>query len=238
MPAAPPPSAAEVRAHVETLVARGVIVVDPARTWVEPTVVVDAGATLWPDSYLRGTTRVAAGAVIEPGCWIVDSEIGPEATIKAHSVCEGAIVGPSAAVGPMAHLRSGTVLEADVKIGNFVETKKAVLRRGAKASHLTYLGDAEVGADANVGAGTITCNYDGFGKYRTEIGAGAFIGSNSALVAPVRVGVGAIVGAGSVITKDVPDESLAFERSPQQTLEGKAPRIRERNKAKAKATRG
>ena len=109
----------------------------------------------------------------------------------------------------MAHLRTGAVLEEEVKIGNFVEVKKSTLRKGAKASHLSYLGDSEIGAGANVGAGTITCNYDGHRKQKTEIGAGAFIGSNTALVAPVRVGDGAIVGAGSVITKDVPDDALA-----------------------------
>ena len=121
-------------------------------------------------------------------------------------------------------------MEEEVKIGNFVEVKKSTLRKGAKASHLSYLGDSEIGAGANVGAGTITCNYDGHRKQKTEIGAGAFIGSNTALVAPVRVGDGAIVGAGSVITKDVPDDALAVERAPLKVMENRAGRVHARNR--------
>jgi bifunctional UDP-N-acetylglucosamine pyrophosphorylase/glucosamine-1-phosphate N-acetyltransferase len=129
-------------------------------------------------------------------------------------------------VGPFARLRPGTVLEEDVRVGNFVETKKAVLRAGAKASHLSYLGDTEIGAGANIGAGVITCNYDGFEKHPTSIGEGAFIGSNSELVAPVTVGKGAWVGAGSTITRDVPPGALAVSRAPQKNLEGWAARNR------------
>jgi bifunctional UDP-N-acetylglucosamine pyrophosphorylase/glucosamine-1-phosphate N-acetyltransferase len=134
-------------------------------------------------------------------------------------------------VGPFARLRPGTVLEEKVRVGNFVETKKAILRAGAKASHLSYLGDAEVGAEANIGAGVITCNYDGERKHQTSIGAGAFIGSDSQLVAPVTVGAGAYVGAGSTITRDVPDGALAVTRVPQKNLEGWAAR-RKNRKAK------
>ena len=152
-------------------------------------------------------------------------------------MCDGAEIGPGARVGPMAHLRPETRLEADVKVGNFVEVKNTLLKRGAKASHLTYLGDAEIGEGANIGAGTITCNYDGFGKYRTVIGAGAFVGSNSALVAPLTIGAGAIIGAGSVITEDVPAESLAVERSPVRVLTGKAPAIRARAQARVKGSK-
>jgi bifunctional UDP-N-acetylglucosamine pyrophosphorylase/glucosamine-1-phosphate N-acetyltransferase len=152
-------------------------------------------------------------------------------------VCEGATIGAGTAVGPMAHLRPGAVLEADVRIGNFVEVKNTVVHRGTKANHLTYLGDAEIGPDANVGAGTITCNYDGFGKHRTTIGAGAFIGSNTALVAPVTVGDGAIVGAGSVITRDVPAGALAVTRAPQNVVPDKAAALNERNRLAAEASK-
>jgi bifunctional UDP-N-acetylglucosamine pyrophosphorylase/glucosamine-1-phosphate N-acetyltransferase len=133
---------------------------------------------------------------------------------------EGAVVGAGAEVGPFARLRPGTVLGDKSKVGNFVEVKKTTMGAGAKANHLTYLGDAEVGAGANVGAGTITCNYDGFFKYKTEIGAGAFVGSNSALVAPVTIGPGAIVAAGSVITADVAPDALAVARSKQESKPG------------------
>jgi bifunctional UDP-N-acetylglucosamine pyrophosphorylase/glucosamine-1-phosphate N-acetyltransferase len=134
------------------------------------------------------------------------------------------VIEDDAAVGPYAHLRPGTKLGRHVKVGNFVETKKAVFGEGAKASHLSYIGDAEVGADVNIGAGTITCNYDGVNKNKTIIEDGAFIGSDTQLVAPVRIGKGAYVGAGSTITKDVPAEALALSRTPQRIIEGWATR--------------
>jgi bifunctional UDP-N-acetylglucosamine pyrophosphorylase/glucosamine-1-phosphate N-acetyltransferase len=157
---------------------------------------------------------------------VTDRTIGENATLKPHTVADGASIGSKAAVGPSAHLRIGADLREGVKVGNFVEVKKSVMHPGSKASHLTYIGDAEVGPSANIGAGTITCNYDGYGKHKTVIGAGAFIGSNSSLVAPITIGKGAIVGAGSVITQDVADDALAVERTVQRTLEGRAPRIR------------
>jgi acetyltransferase-like isoleucine patch superfamily enzyme len=214
-------------------VRNGVRFVDPWRVVVEPGVRLAPGAMIWPDVVLRGSTDVDGTAEVQSGCWLVDTRVGARAVVKPHSVCEGAVIGPDCAVGPMAHLRPGAVLVADVKVGNFVEIKATTLRKGAKASHLSYLGDAEVGEDANVGAGTITCNYDGFGKHRTSIGARAFIGSNTALVAPVRVGDGAIVGAGSVITRDVDADALAVERSEQRVFPGKAVEIAERNRARA-----
>src|SRR6478672_9798586 len=143
-------------------------------------------------------------------------EVADGATIHAFSHIEGATIGAKASIGPFARIRPGTKLAERTKVGNFVELKKAEVGEGAKVNHLSYVGDASVGAGSNIGAGTITCNYDGFGKYRTEIGAGAFIGSNTALVAPVKVGDGAIVGAGSVITRDVEPDSLAVERSEQK----------------------
>jgi bifunctional UDP-N-acetylglucosamine pyrophosphorylase/glucosamine-1-phosphate N-acetyltransferase len=160
-------------------------------------------------------------------------EVADGATIKAFSHIEGAIIGARAAIGPFARIRPGTSLADGTKVGNFVELKKAKVGTGAKVNHLSYVGDTEVGAEANIGAGTITCNYDGFGKHRTVIGKGAFIGSNTSLVAPVTIGDGAIVGAGSVITTDVEADSLAVERSEQKGIAGWARRFRERMTRKA-----
>jgi bifunctional UDP-N-acetylglucosamine pyrophosphorylase / glucosamine-1-phosphate N-acetyltransferase len=182
-----------------------------------------AGATLiapetvwfaW-DTQIGRDVLVEPNVVFGPGVRIADG-----ATIRAFSHLEGAVVGAGAEVGPFARLRPGAVLGEKSKVGNFVEVKKTTMGAGAKANHLTYLGDAEVGAGANVGAGTITCNYDGFFKYKTEIGAGAFVGSNSALVAPVTIGPGAIVAAGSVITADVAPDALAVARGKQEAKPG------------------
>jgi bifunctional UDP-N-acetylglucosamine pyrophosphorylase/glucosamine-1-phosphate N-acetyltransferase len=177
--------------------------------------------------FLAADTAIEADVEIEP--FVVFGPgvaIASGTRIRAHSHIEGATIGPDCEIGPFARLRPGTVLGKRVKIGNFVETKKAVLGNGAKANHLSYLGDATVGAKANIGAGTITCNYDGFFKYQTVIGAGAFIGSNSALVAPVRIGDGAIVGAGSTITGDVTADALAIARGRQDERPGWAARFR------------
>ena len=198
--------------------------------------VLDEGATLidpesvWfaYDTKLGRDVTVEPHVVFGPGVKVADG-----ATIHAFSHIEGAIVGLKASIGPFARIRPGTVLADRTKVGNFVELKKAEVGEGAKVNHLSYVGDASVGARANIGAGTITCNYDGFGKYRTEIGAGAFIGSNTALVAPVTIGEGAIVGAGSVITSDVEADSLAVERAEQKGIAGWARRFRERMTRKA-----
>lgn len=189
-----------------------------------------AGVTMIaPDTvYLAADTSFGSDVVVEPfvvfgpGVSVADG-----AVIHAFSNIVGAAIGARASVGPYARLRPGTTLGEGSRIGNFVEVKATTVEAGAKANHLTYLGDSTVGAGANVGAGTITCNYDGFDKHRTEIGAGAFIGSNSALVAPVKIGAGAYVGSGSVITRDVPAEALAVERSQQAVREGWAARFRE-----------
>lgn len=183
-------------------------------------------------------TAIGRDVVIEPNVFFGPGvSIGDGATIHAFSHLEGATVGAKAEVGPFARLRPGAVMGEKSKVGNFVEMKKATLGPGAKASHLTYLGDAEVGADANIGAGTITCNYDGFFKYKTVIGVGAFIGSNSALVAPVTIGAGAIVGAGSVITGDVEADALALGRGKQEQRTGWAKRFRDAMTAKKAAAR-
>lgn len=181
------------------------------------------------------TVFVAADTVIEPGAVIEPFVVfGPnvrvarDAVIRSHSYLTGAVVGPSAEIGPFARLRPGAVVEERAKIGNFVEVKNTTLGAGAKASHLTYLGDCVVGEAANIGAGTITCNYDGFNKHRTVIGPGAFIGSNTAFVAPVSVGENATTGAGTVVTTDVPARAIALSRPPQQNLDEAAARLRER----------
>jgi bifunctional UDP-N-acetylglucosamine pyrophosphorylase/glucosamine-1-phosphate N-acetyltransferase len=180
------------------------------------------------DTKLGRDVTVEPHVVFGPGVQVADG-----ATIHAFSHIEGATIGAKASIGPFARLRLGTLLGESTKVGNFVEIKKAEVANGAKVNHLSYVGDATVGAKANIGAGTITCNYDGFGKYRTVIGAGAFIGSNTALVAPVAVGEGAIVGAGSVITRDVDPDSLAIERNQQKGIAGWAKRFRERMARKA-----
>lgn len=189
----------------------------------------EAGVTLIDPStvYFSFDTEIAPDVVVEPGVFFGRGvSIAQGARIKAYSHLEGAAVGENCVVGPFARLRPGTRLGADAKVGNFVEAKNADIGAGAKVSHLTYLGDATIGADANIGAGTITCNYDGYSKHRTEIGEGAFIGSNTALVAPVKIGKGAYVGSGSVITKNVEDDALAVARGRQSEIRGWAAKFR------------
>ena len=194
------------------------------------------GATLIdPESvWFAYDTKLGRDVTVEPHVVFgPEVQVADGATIKAFSHIEGAIIGARASIGPFARIRPGTSLGDRSKVGNFVELKKATVGDGAKVNHLSYVGDAEVGPAANIGAGTITCNYDGFGKYRTIIGAGAFIGSNTALVAPVTIGDGAVVGAGSVITSDVEADSLAIERNEQKGIAGWARRFRERMTRKA-----
>ncbi len=204
------------RRRRERVLHEGATLIDPESVWFAY------------DTKLGRDVTVEPHVVFGPGVEIADG-----ATIHAFSHIEGAIVGAKASIGPFARIRPGTRLADRTKVGNFVELKKADVGEGAKVNHLSYVGDTSVGAKANIGAGTITCNYDGFGKYRTVIGAGAFIGSNTALVAPVTVGEGAIVGAGSVITRDVEPDSLAVERSEQKGITGWAKRFRERMMRKA-----
>jgi bifunctional UDP-N-acetylglucosamine pyrophosphorylase/glucosamine-1-phosphate N-acetyltransferase len=196
-----------------------------------------AGVTLVaPETiYLAADTRFGKDVTVEP--FVVFGPgvtVGDGAVIRSFSHIAEASVGAGAIVGPYTRLRPGAMLGENVHIGNFVEVKATTIEAGAKANHLAYLGDAHIGANANIGAGTITCNYDGFDKYRTEIGAGAFIGSNSALVAPIKIGEGAYVGSGSVVTKDVPADALVLERSEQTVKPGWAQRFREM-KLKARA---
>ncbi|MDP2308802.1 MAG: bifunctional UDP-N-acetylglucosamine diphosphorylase/glucosamine-1-phosphate N-acetyltransferase GlmU [Pseudomonadota bacterium] len=197
---------------------------------------VDVGVTLHPDAsvglgaLLGGHSDVAG--MVGPHAVVNDSTIMAGAILHASSIAVGAVMHPGSQAGPFARLRPGAVLEENAHVGNFVEVKNTVVRKGAKASHLAYLGDADVGEGANIGAGTITCNYDGFSKNRTVIGARSFIGSNTALVAPVTVGAGAIVGAGSTITADVPENAVALTRTPQKNLPNLAEKLRARYRAR------
>jgi bifunctional UDP-N-acetylglucosamine pyrophosphorylase/glucosamine-1-phosphate N-acetyltransferase len=207
----------------QRLMESGVWMLDPERTYVDDTVVVEPGARIYPGVHLEGTTTVGAGAQVGPDVFAVDSSIGAEATVW-YAVLRGAVVGDECEVGPYASLRPGSVLEKGSKVGTFVETKNTTLGERAKAPHLTYLGDASVGARSNIGAGTITCNYDGFEKHFTEIGEDVFIGSDTMLVAPLTIGNSAVIGAGSVITENVAEGALAIERTEQREIPGYARR--------------
>jgi len=196
----------------------GVTIEDPKSTFIEPHVQIGRDTVIRPFSFLRGRTSIGEGCLIGPHVEIVDSKIGDGAQVRFCSLVVESELGEGVTVGPFSHLRPGTCLREGVRIGNFVEVKKARIGPGTKANHLAYIGDAQVGEGVNIGAGTITCNYDGFKKHLTVIGDGAFVGSNTALVAPVTVGKGAVIGAGSVITKDVPSEALAVGRAKQKTI--------------------
>lgn len=208
------------RRVVERLMRDGVTFRNPSTVVIDSTVAIGADTVIYPFVTLEGTTRIGEGCVVDPGVHLTNVTVGDDVHLKTGTVAEDAIIEAEATVGPYAHLRPGTKLGKHVKVGNFVETKKAVFGEGAKASHLSYIGDAEVGADVNIGAGTITCNYDGTAKHRTVIEDGAFIGSDSQLVAPVTVGRGAYVAAGSSITEDVPPGSLAIARGKQVNKPG------------------
>jgi bifunctional UDP-N-acetylglucosamine pyrophosphorylase/glucosamine-1-phosphate N-acetyltransferase len=212
--------------------AAGVTFLDPASAVISPRARLGADTVIGPLVQADGGCVIGEGCVIGQGAMLSAAKVEDGAIIRPYTVIEGARVGVGASVGPFARLREGTELGAGVHIGNFVEAKKARLGRGAKASHLAYLGDAEVGEGANIGAGVITCNYDGFKKHLTVIGKDAFIGSDTQLVAPVKVGDGAIVAAGTTVTHDVPADALALSRTNQTNKEGGAARQREKRKGK------
>lgn len=204
----------------------GVGLADPATTWVDHDAAVGPDTTIGPGVVIEGRTRIGAGCRIAPGVHIRDSVLADGVEVRAACVVEGARLETGSAVGPFARLRPGTVIRAGAHVGNFVEMKKTDFGRGAKAGHLSYLGDAAIGPGVNIGAGTITCNYDGVSKNRTVIGEGVFIGSGTELVAPVTIGKGAYVAAGSTITKDVPPDALAVARARQVDKPGWAARRR------------
>ena len=218
----------------ETLMAAGVGIEDPDTTVVGPDVEVEADALLRPFTVLEGRTRVAAGAVVGPFVRVVDSAIGPGAQILDHCLLRECVVEEGASVGPFAHVRPESRIGAKAKVGNFVELKKTHLGDGSKAPHLSYIGDATVGPGVNIGAGTITCNYDGTHKHPTRIEAGVFVGSDTTLVAPLTIGEGAYIAAGSAITEDVPPGALALGRARQVIKKGWA----EARRQKAGAGRG
>ena len=198
----------------------GVTLLDPARFDCRGNITAGRDVVIDINCVIEGDVTLGDGVIIEPNCVIINSKIGNNTHIKAFSHIEDSVLAEHCDIGPYARLRPGTNLADDVKIGNFVETKKAVITKGSKVNHLSYIGDATIGSKVNVGAGTITCNYDGVNKFKTDIGDNAFIGSNSALVAPVKIGAGATVGAGSIITKDVDAAELAIARSKQRNIQG------------------
>lgn len=211
----------ELRARInEGHMRAGVTLIDPMATYIEADVTIGSDTIIHPGVHLRGRTVVGRNCELEPGVIVTDCTLADRVHVKAGSVLNQSTVGADTDIGPMAHLRPGTVLAGENKIGNFVETKKAAIGRGSKASHLTYLGDAEIGAGVNVGCGTITCNYDGVNKHVTVIEDGVFVGSDVQFVAPVRIGRGSLIGAGSTITKDVPADALAITRAEQKVIEG------------------
>jgi len=205
---------------------KGVTFIDPHSSIVHTTVRIGRDTIIYPDTYLEGKTSIGKGCVIYPGVRVHDSVIGNRVVIKDNTLIEESRVADGATIGPFAHLRPGCIIGRDVKIGNFVEVKKSTIEKGTKAQHLSYIGDSIVGRDVNIGAGTITCNYDGIRKHRTVIGDGVFIGSDSQIIAPVNIGKGAYVAAGSTITKDVPSDSLAISRVGQRNIKGWAKRKR------------
>ena len=195
----------------------GVTIVDPDSTYIDLDVDIERDSIIYPGSIIEGRTSIGAECQIGPATHITSSVIGDRVAIE-HSRLKEAQVGDDCTVGPYAYLRPGAVLHQKVKVGDFVEIKKSILGEGSKAPHLSYIGDARIGKGVNIGAGTITCNYDGQNKWETILEDGVFIGSNTNLVAPVRVGANSITGAGSTITRDIPADTLAVERAQQKNL--------------------
>lgn len=208
---------------------QGVTLLDPARIWIDPRARVGRDSIIYPDVIVEGKTTLGADCIVRPGCRLVDCRIGPGVEIRDHSLLVESEVGPRAKVGPFAHLRPGSVLGAGARVGNFVELKQTSLGARSKASHLSYLGDARIGADCNIGAGTITCNYDGGRKHPTTLGRRVFVGSDTQLVAPVTVRDGAYVAAGTTVTHDVPAGALAIGRSRQRNVAGWVARKRKQH---------
>jgi bifunctional UDP-N-acetylglucosamine pyrophosphorylase/glucosamine-1-phosphate N-acetyltransferase len=210
----------------------GVTMIDPDTTFVGSEVSMGRDVVLYPNVRLEGKTKIGGSCVVYSGSRIVDSVIAGSVTVKDCSVIEESDIASGAVVGPFAHLRPGSVIGEGARIGNFVEIKKSTIGAGSKANHLAYIGDATVGSDVNIGAGVITCNYDGYEKHRTVIEDGVFVGSDAQLVAPVTIGKGALIAAGATITRDVPADALAISRVPQTVREGFASRRRRMKRKK------
>jgi bifunctional UDP-N-acetylglucosamine pyrophosphorylase/glucosamine-1-phosphate N-acetyltransferase len=217
---------------------KGVTFLDADSVYIHPDVRIGRDTTIYPNVYLEGRTRVGSHSVIYPNVRIQDSSIGNRAVIKDSTIIEESVVKDGASVGPFARIRPGSVVGSDARIGNFVEIKKSAIGKGTKAAHLSYIGDAVIGKEVNIGAGTITCNYDGRKKHKTEINDGVFVGSDTQLVAPVSIGRGAYIGAGSTITEDVPPLSLAVSRTKQTNVEDWARKRQSRVKSKRLKAKG
>ncbi len=205
---------------LKDLMLSGVTVIDPKTTYVDRRVEVGRDTILYPNCFLQGKTKIGERCIIESNSKISDSIIGDEVTIRSNSVITESKIEEGASIGPFAHLRPLSEVKTKAKIGNFVEVKKSVIGKGTKANHLAYIGDSLVGEEVNIGAGTITCNYDGFEKHQTIIGDRVFVGSNVELVAPVKVGNNSSIGAGTTVTKDVPEGALAISRVKQKNIKG------------------
>ncbi len=210
--------------------AEGVAMIDPSQVYIEAKVTIGRDTVLYPGVVLEGETHIGEGVTVHPAR-IRDSRIGDEALIKDYCLIDSAEIASQVSIGPFAHIRPGSVIQKSAKVGNFVEVKKSVLGEGSKVSHLSYIGDAHVGKNVNIGAGTITCNYDGKNKFQTTIEDDVFIGSDTQLVAPVRVGKGALIAAGTTVTRDVPPDALALSRVKQ---ENKADWVKKRNRLEPK----
>jgi bifunctional UDP-N-acetylglucosamine pyrophosphorylase/glucosamine-1-phosphate N-acetyltransferase len=208
------------RRNISKLMNKGVTFIKPDSSLVHSTVSIGRDTIVYPGAFLEGYTKIGRNCATYPGARIAGSVLGDGVIVKDSTLIEESRIGSRSVIGPFAHLRPGNRIGRDSKIGNFVEVKKSRIGNGVRAAHLSYLGDSVVGNEVNIGAGTITCNYDGTNKYKTVIGPGAFIGSDSQLVAPVKIGKGAYVAAGSTITMNVPDEALSMSRTKQKILRG------------------
>lgn len=223
--------------RVNELMKEGVTFLNPDNVIIDYNVKIGRDSIVYPNAILEGNTVIGRNVKVMQSVHIINSEICDNCVIKDNSYIDNAYVGEGSSVGPMAHLRPHSYLEGDNKVGNFVELKKTRMGIGSKASHLTYLGDARLGSNVNIGCGTITCNYDGFNKYETIIGDNVFVGSDTQFVAPVNIGSGALIGAGSTITKDVPEDALSLSRSEQNIVEDRGREIMNRNRAKKESSK-
>ena len=223
------------RVH-ERLMSEGVTLIDPQASYIDDTVQIGPDAVIYPGVVLEGMTTIGKGCVIYPHCRIANSQLGERVTVLDGSIILESEIGDECVIGPYAHLRPQSRLKRKAKVGNFCEVKKAVIGEGSKVPHLAYIGDTVMGDKVNIGAGTITCNYDGFAKHETVIEDEVFVGSNTNLVAPVTVGKGAIIAAGSTINEAVPPDAVAFGRAPQVNKEGRAAGLREKLQEKAKSS--
>lgn len=214
----------------ESLMRSGVTMIDPDTVYISPDAKIGRDSVIYPNTYIYGASKIGESSTIGPNVWIEDSELGRNVTVKLSSYINNAIISNNVKIGPFAHLRPEARISDDAKIGNFVEIKKSHIGKGSKVPHLSYVGDAVIGKNVNIGAGTITCNYDGFNKHETRVSDDVFIGSDTMLVAPVKVGKGATTGAGSTITKDVPGGALAIGRAKQTIIEKWSRKPREKKR--------